>query len=75
MGSSSRRSVAPFDHLSHVESTSQLPSGAGRISRPNAVVLGEAIAAEEVDLVVPSHDFSRDALVSSPEQVSFLHPR
>ncbi|RZS12138.1 hypothetical protein BHM03_00043538 [Ensete ventricosum] len=44
--------------------------GMGSSSRPNAVVLGEAIAAEEVDLVVPSHDFSRDALVSSPEQVA-----
>lgn len=58
-----------------MESTSQLPSGAGRISRPNAVVLGEAIAAEEVDLVVPSHDFSRDALVSSPEQYQQMYKR
>ncbi|CAL9058412.1 acetyl-coenzyme A synthetase, chloroplastic/glyoxysomal-like isoform X1 [Musa acuminata AAA Group] len=60
--------VASFDRLRHVESMAQLPSGAGRISHLNAVILGESLASEENDLVFPSHDFSRQALVSSPEQ-------
>ncbi|WOL02524.1 hypothetical protein Cni_G11243 [Canna indica] len=58
-----------------VERMSQLPSGAGRISRPNAVVLGEVLAAEEDDLVFPSPDFSSDALVSSPEQYQKMYKR
>ncbi|RWW81903.1 hypothetical protein BHE74_00009665 [Ensete ventricosum] len=66
---SSRRSLASSDHLRHVESMAQLPSGAGRISHLNAVILGESLASEENDLVFPSHDFSRQALVSSPKQV------
>jgi acetyl-CoA synthetase len=57
------------DKLRHVESMSQLPSGAGKISGINAVVLGESLAAEENDLVFPSPEFSADALVSSPKQV------
>jgi len=49
---------------------SQLPSGAGKISQLNAVVLGESLASEENDLVFPSKEFSGQALVSSPQQVS-----
>lgn len=49
---------------------SLLPSGAGKISQLNAVVLGESIASEENDLVFPSKEFSSQALVSSPQQVS-----
>jgi acetyl-CoA synthetase len=48
---------------------SELPSGAGRISGINAVVLGESLAAEEHDLVYPSAEFSADALVPSPKKV------
>lgn len=48
---------------------SVLPSGAGTISRLNAVILGESLASEEDDLVFPSPDFTKQALVSSPEQV------
>jgi hypothetical protein len=60
---------APSDKLRHVESMSELPSGAGKISGINAVVLGESLAAEENDLIVPSPEFSASALVSSPKQV------
>jgi hypothetical protein len=57
------------DKLRHVESMSELPSGAGKISGINAVVLGESLADEEHDLVFPSPEFSASALVSSPKQV------
>jgi len=60
---------ASSDKLRHVESMSQLPSGAGKISGINAVVLGESLAAEENDLIFPSPEFSANALVSSPKQV------
>ena len=60
---------ASSDKLRHVESMSELPSGAGKISGINAVVLGESLAAEENDLIFPSSDFSANALVSSPKQV------
>ncbi|KAG6475294.1 acetyl-coenzyme A synthetase, chloroplastic/glyoxysomal-like [Zingiber officinale] len=59
----------------HVESMPRLPSGNGRISRLSAVVLGEALAAEENDLIFPSPEFSRDALVSSPEQYRKMYKR
>lgn len=72
MGSERKMNIAGSDHLRHVESMKELPSGAGKIPRLNAVVLGEALASEEDDLVVPSEDFSRQALVSSPQQVIFL---
>lgn len=55
--------------LRHVDSMSVLPSGAGKIQHLNAVILGEALASEENDLVFPSPDFSSQALVSSPEKV------
>lgn len=57
------------DKLRHVESMSELPSGAGTISGISAVVLGESLADEEHDLVFPSPEFSASALVSSPKQV------
>jgi hypothetical protein len=60
---------ASSDKLRHVESLSQLPSGAGKISGINALVLGESLAAEEHDLIFPSPEFSANALVSSPQQV------
>ncbi|XP_072980478.1 acetyl-coenzyme A synthetase, chloroplastic/glyoxysomal-like isoform X2 [Typha angustifolia] len=73
--SSSRRSIAASDNLRHVESMAELPSGAGRISHLNAVVLGESLASEENDLVFPSHDFSQQALVSSPVQYHKMYKR
>ncbi|KAK2968839.1 hypothetical protein RJ640_028232 [Escallonia rubra] len=51
-----------------------LPSGAGSIPRLNAVILGEALASEEDDLVFPSHDFSRQALVPNPQKVNLSPP-
>lgn len=67
--SSPRRSLVTSNRLRHVESMAQLPSGAGKISHLNAVILGESLASEENDLVFPSPEFSAQSLVSSPEQV------
>lgn len=66
---------APSDKLRHVESMSELPSGAGKISGINAAVLGESLAAEEHDLIFPSSEFSAKALVSSPKQVCTNKPK
>ncbi|KAF3776920.1 Acetyl-coenzyme A synthetase, partial [Nymphaea thermarum] len=64
------------DHyLRHVESMSVLPSGTGKISQLNAVVLGESLASEENDLVFPSPQFTKNALVSSPEQYMEMYTR
>lgn len=63
-----------WNQLRHVESMSSLPSGAGKISHLNAVILGEALASEENDLVFPSEDFSNQALVPSPQKVSLCFP-
>lgn len=56
--------------LRHVESLASFPSGAGKISQLNAVILGEALSSEENDIVLPSDDFSRQALVPSPQKVA-----
>lgn len=66
------KSLKTSDHLRHVESMSTLPSGAGRISRLNAVILGDSLASEEDDLVFPSQAFSDQAHVPSPQKVQFL---
>ncbi|KAJ4835913.1 hypothetical protein Tsubulata_041693 [Turnera subulata] len=58
-----------------VESMKELPSGAGKIPHINAVILGDSLASEEHDLVFPSADFSREALVSSPEQYLQMYRR
>lgn len=72
MDSSPRKILKTSYHLRHVESMKILPSGAGNISRLNAVILGESLASEENDLVFPSEEFSGQALVSSPEKVPRL---
>ncbi|WOL01800.1 hypothetical protein Cni_G10517 [Canna indica] len=72
---SPKRSLASSDRLRHVDSMKLLPSGAGQISHLNAVILGESLASEENDLVFPSHDFSNQALVSSPEQYRKMYER
>lgn len=69
---SPRKNLTTSNHLRHVESMAHLPSGAGRITRLNALILGEALASEEDDLVFPSEDFSSKAHVSSPQKVPFL---
>ncbi|KAL2925473.1 Acetyl-coenzyme A synthetase chloroplastic/glyoxysomal [Bienertia sinuspersici] len=63
------------NHLRHVESLATLPSGAGKIKHLNAAILGEALASEENDLVVPSDDFSSNALVSSPSKYLEMYKR
>ncbi|KAG6476917.1 acetyl-coenzyme A synthetase, chloroplastic/glyoxysomal-like [Zingiber officinale] len=70
-----KRSLASSDRLRHVDSMAQLPYGAGRISHLNAVILGESLESEENDLVFPSHEFSSQALVSSPEQYRKMYER
>ena len=57
------------NHLRHVESMATMPSGAGNIPHLNSIILGEALASEENDLVFPSDDFSRQAHVPSPQKV------
>ncbi|KAG8501880.1 hypothetical protein CXB51_004722 [Gossypium anomalum] len=68
MASSSPKNLTTTNHLRHVESMASLPSGAGKISHLNAVILGEALASEENDFVFPSDDFSRQALIPSPHK-------
>lgn len=65
--------VSTSHHLRHVESLSTLPSGAGRISGLNAIILGESLASEENDLVFPSESFSSQAHIPNPQKVSGAH--
>lgn len=60
--------LGPSD-LRHVESMSHTPSGAGKINKLNAVILGDSLASEEDDLILPSAKFSQSALISSQQQV------
>lgn len=57
------------NYLRHMESMKILPSGAGHISHLNAVILGESLATEEDDFVLPNKEFASQANVQSPEQV------
>lgn len=70
MESSSANNITTTNHLRHVESMATMPSGAGNIPHLNAIVLGEALAFEENDLIFPSDDFSRQAHVPSPGKVT-----
>ncbi|CAN6470453.1 unnamed protein product [Victoria cruziana] len=70
-----RAPIISDHYLRHVESMSVRPSGAGKISQLNAVVLGESLASEENDLVFPSPEFTSNALVSSPEQYTEMYTR
>uniref|UniRef100_A0A2P2MV63 acetate--CoA ligase n=1 Tax=Rhizophora mucronata TaxID=61149 RepID=A0A2P2MV63_RHIMU len=73
---SSRSSVKTTGcHLRHVESMSTPPSGAGKISHLNAVILGEALATEENDLVFPGDSFSAQALIPSPQKYLDMYKR
>ncbi|KAA3464613.1 acetyl-coenzyme A synthetase, chloroplastic/glyoxysomal-like [Gossypium australe] len=75
MASSSPKNLTTTNHLRHVESMASLPSGAGKISHLNAVILGEALASEENDFVFPSDDFSRQALIPSPHKYLEMYKR
>ncbi|KAL6509127.1 Acetyl-coenzyme A synthetase, cytoplasmic [Orobanche gracilis] len=63
------------NHLRHVDSMATLPSGAGRIPRLNALILGEALASEEDDLIIPNQDFSAQAHVPSPHKYLEMYKR
>ncbi|KMT07822.1 hypothetical protein BVRB_6g146340 [Beta vulgaris subsp. vulgaris] len=63
------------NHLRHIQSLPTLNSGAGKIPRLNAVILGETLASEENDLVFPSDDFSSNAHVSSPAEYLEMYKR
>ncbi|KAL2552652.1 Acetyl-coenzyme A synthetase [Forsythia ovata] len=69
------KSFTTLNHLRHVESLATLPSGAGRIPKLNAVILGESLASEEDDLVFPSDDFSRRAHIPSPQKYLEMYRR
>ncbi|KAG9447374.1 hypothetical protein H6P81_013502 [Aristolochia fimbriata] len=70
-----RGNLTVSDPLRHVDSMSLIPYGAGKIDHLNAVVLGEALASEDNDLVVPSEEFSRQALVPSIEKYLEMYRR
>ncbi|WJX83201.1 Acetyl-coenzyme A synthetase, cytoplasmic [Trifolium repens] len=61
--------------LRHLESMKILPSGAGCIPHLNAVILGESLATEENDFVLPSEEFASQANVQSPEQYMKMYKR
>ncbi|XP_024962724.1 acetyl-coenzyme A synthetase, chloroplastic/glyoxysomal [Cynara cardunculus var. scolymus] len=70
-----RKNLTTTNHLRHVESMATLPSGAGKISELNAVILGESLASEEDDLILPSPDFSQQAYVPSPQKYLEMYKR
>ncbi|XP_023746814.1 acetyl-coenzyme A synthetase, chloroplastic/glyoxysomal [Lactuca sativa] len=70
-----RKNLTTTNHLRHLESMATHPSGAGKIPRLNAVILGESLASEEDDLVFPSHDFSQQAHVPSPQKYLEMYNR
>ena len=67
--------MATDNKLRYVTSMLEFPSGAGKIPALNAIILGEALASEENDLVFPSDDFARQANVSSPQQYFEMYKR
>ncbi|KAK4747707.1 hypothetical protein SAY87_014293 [Trapa incisa] len=71
----SGRKLTTSDHLRHVQSMANVPSAAGAIPHLNAVILGEALASEEDELVFPSVEFSRQALVPSPRKYLEMYKR
>ncbi|GAB4847397.1 Acetyl-coenzyme A synthetase, cytoplasmic [Ancistrocladus abbreviatus] len=72
---SGKRTLTTMNHLRHVESLPAFPSGCGKIPRLNAVILGEALASEEDELVFPSEEFSRQALVPSAAKYLEIYRR
>ena len=67
--------MATDNKLRHVTSMLELPSAADQNSALHAVILGEALASEENDLVFPSDEFARQAHVSSPQQYLEMYKR
>ncbi|KAG6472266.1 hypothetical protein ZIOFF_069726 [Zingiber officinale] len=64
---SSKVGITFSNCLWHVESMSLHPSGAGRISHINTIILDEPLESEENDLIFPSQEFSSQALVYDSE--------
>ncbi|XP_062105269.1 acetyl-coenzyme A synthetase, chloroplastic/glyoxysomal-like [Humulus lupulus] len=67
--------VRTINQLRHVDSMGTMPSGAGKTPRLNAVILGEALASEESDLVFPTDEFSQQAHVPSPQKYLEMYKR
>ncbi|KAJ4974861.1 hypothetical protein NE237_008035 [Protea cynaroides] len=74
-GSYPRKIITTSDHLRHVDSMGTLPSGTGKISYLNAVILGDSLASEENDLVLPSPEFSSQALIPSSDKYIEMYRR
>ncbi|KAG6479643.1 hypothetical protein ZIOFF_063111 [Zingiber officinale] len=58
------------NRLRHMESMSLHPSGVGRISHLNVVILGEPLESEENDLIFPSQEFSSQLLIWNQRRCS-----
>ncbi|KAJ8434954.1 hypothetical protein Cgig2_025990 [Carnegiea gigantea] len=69
------KSLTTENHLRHMESLATLPSGARKIPQLNAMILGEAMASEENDLVYPSEEFSLQAHVPRPAKYLEMYKR
>ncbi|XP_057541817.1 acetyl-coenzyme A synthetase, chloroplastic/glyoxysomal-like [Amaranthus tricolor] len=74
-GDRKMRNLTTQNHLRHVESLPIFPSGAGKLAHLNAVILGEALASEENEMVFPSQEFSNNALVSNPDKYLEMYKR
>jgi acetyl-CoA synthetase len=51
------------NYLRHLEPMKILPSGVGRIPHLNAVILGESLATDEINFVLPNQEFATSANV------------
>ncbi|KAL7585369.1 hypothetical protein Lser_V15G45506 [Lactuca serriola] len=63
-----RKNLTTTNHLRHLESMAIRPSGAGKRPKLKVMILDESLASKEDDLVFPSHDFSQQAHVPSPQK-------
>ncbi|KAB1200605.1 Acetate--CoA ligase ACS, chloroplastic/glyoxysomal [Morella rubra] len=75
MALSPNENLKTSNNVRHVGSVKTQPSDAGYISHLNAVILGEALASEEIDLIFPSDEFSRQAHVPSLEKYLEMYKR
>ncbi|MED6222724.1 Acetyl-coenzyme A synthetase, cytoplasmic [Stylosanthes scabra] len=71
----SNNKIRTESYLRHIDSRRIMPNGCGNIPHLKAVILGEALATEEDDFVLPSKDFSDQANVNSPEQYMEMYKR
>ncbi|XAR66276.1 Acetate--CoA ligase, partial [Bertholletia excelsa] len=73
--SSPKKNLTTSDHLRHIESMATMPSGASKIPKLNATILGDSLASEEDDLIFPSDNFSRQAHVPSLQEYLEMYKR